>query len=221
MILGIVAGSAASSGPPVTTPAMLDPVTIGTGVALSNLNLTATKATGGTGWKMARSTVGLTSGKYYFEATWDEFSGSFVGIGIGDAAASVENFYGADAHGLIFINTGDVYTGGAVLTTIQPSTEGQISGIAFDVDAKLIWFRTAGGNWNNSGTANPATGVGGIAFPGSGTFFPGVGIQTSPNDQMSVNFGPTFAGTPPAGFGIVGEVGPPDLIGLSAITVTA
>lgn len=220
MILGIVA-QGPFLGDVVITPAMLDPIVLGTNVTLSNSNLTATKTGGGIGWKMARSTVGLTTGKYYFESTWNEFTGSFTGIGIGDQDASVENFFGSDNNGLIMINNGDVYINGAIFTTIQSSAEGQVSGIAFDVDANLIWFRTAGGNWNNNGAANPATGVGGITFPGSGTFYPGIGVQTAPNDQMSINFGPTFSGTPPAGFGIVAEVGTPLITAPRAITVIA
>lgn len=220
MIPGIVSDDGTPLTP-VMVPATLDPANKGAGVVLSNADLTATKTTGGTGWKMARSTVGLTTGKYYFEATWDEFSGSFTGIGIGDASASVENFYGVDAHGLILINNGEVYASGALLTTIQSSSEGQVSGIAIDVDAKLIWFRTAGGNWNNNGSADPATGTGGLSFPGSGTFYAGVGVQTSPNDQMTANFGPTFVGTPPAGFGLIASEGAPGIFGLSGITVDA
>lgn len=222
MILGIVAGAPGSSAPPIVTPAMLDPLHTGAGVALSNLNLTATKSTGGVGWRMSRSTYGPTSGKYYFESVLNEFSSSIVGVGLGDATASVSTFYGADQNGLIYINTGDVYRGGAAVASIQTTSEGQVIGVAFDVDAGLAWFRTAGGNWNNSGTANPATGVGGIAFGSlmSGATYPGAGVQTSPNDRVSVNFGPTFVGTPPAGFGIVGEAGPPSISGGAGITET-
>lgn len=221
MIPGIVAQGV--SGSPVITPAMLDPLNKGANVALSNLNLTATKASGGVGWQMARSTVGKSTGKFYLEATFDEFSGSFIGLGLGDAMASVSNFYGADNHGLIYVNNGAVFTGGALLTTIQTIAEGQVLGIAFDVDARLIWFRTNGGNWNDSGSADPATGVGGIAFNAgmTGTFYPGAGVQTSPSDQMTVNFGPTFAYTPPSGFEIVGEVGAPSILALGGITEDA
>ena len=183
--------------------ATLDPANKGAGITLSGGDLIATKSSG-TGWQMARATAGKTTGKYYFEATWNEFSGSFVGIGLGDQDASVNNFFGADGNGLIVINNGEVYAIGALLTTIQTSAEGQVSGFAFDADAKLVWMRTNGGNWNNNGSANPATGVGGIAFPGSmsGTYYAGLGVQNSPNDQMTANFGATaFAGTPPSGYG--------------------
>lgn len=191
-------------GAPLTLTT-LNPLASGVGVTLSNLNLTATK-TSGLAWRMARSTVGVTTGKYYFEVTWNEFTGSFIGVGIGDGDASVENFYGSDANGLILLNNGEVYQSGVVLTTVASSAETNISGIAFDANAKLVWFRTSGGLWNNSGTADPATGVGGIAFGAgmSGTYYAAVGVQTAPNDQMTANFGPTFSGTPPTGFGVIG-----------------
>lgn len=222
MIPGIVAGVIRSAGPPVVTPAMLDPLNTGAGVTLSNLNLTATKASGGAAWRTSRSTYGPGAGKYYFEATLVEFSGSFIGIGLGDSSAAVSNFFGADQHGVFYVNNGTVYRGGSLVTTIQTTAEGQVVGVAFDVDAKLVWFRTAGGNWNNSGTANPATGVGGIAFGSlmSGAIYPGAGVQTSPNDRVTVNFGPTFANTPPSGYGIVGESGSPTISGGSGITET-
>lgn len=221
MLAGMFARRVAAA--PAFAPTMLDPLNKGTNVVLSNSNLTATKAAGGIGWQMARSVLGVTTGKYYCEATWDEFSGSFTGIGIGDQDAAVSNFYGSDNNGLIYINTGDVYKNSTISTTIQSSAEGNVSGIAFDADAKLIWFRTSGGNWNNNGSADPATGVGGIAFSPSmsGTYYVGLGVQTSPSDQMSINFGPTFAGTPPAGFGMIGEVGPPAITAPRAITVSA
>lgn len=223
MIPGIVAQGVSSSGPPVVTPTMLDPLNTGSGVTLSNLNLTAKKTTGGIQWRMSRTVVGKTAGKFYMEATFDELTGSFIGIGLGDGTAAVSNFYGADTHGLLLANNGQVFTGGAVLTTIQTTAEGAIVGVAIDIDNRRIWFRTNGGNWNNSGTANPATNTGGIAFNAgmTGTFYVGAGVQTSPNDQMTVNFGPTFAYTAPSGFEIFGEVGPPSILALGGITEDA
>lgn len=220
MIPGIVASG--STFVPIVTPAMLDPLNSGDHIVLSNLNLTATKTTGGVQWEMSRSTYGPAAGKYYFEATFDEFSGSFVGVGLGDSTASVGNFYGVNEHGIIMINNGEVYANGALITTLASATEGQVVGIAFDIDAELVWFRTEAGNWNNSGTADPTTGTGGIAFGTlmGGVTFPGVGVQTSPSDQVTANFGPTFAHTPPTGYGIVGEFGYPTISGLSGITVT-
>lgn len=210
------------SGPPVFVPTMLDPLNKGTNVVLSNLNLTATKATGGSGFQMARTVKGVTSGKYYFEVTWDEFSGSFVGVGLGDQDASVNSFYGSDSNGIILIQNGEVYASGGVVANIQTSAESNWSGIAFHVEAGLVWFNTNGGNWNNNPSADPATGVGGIAFPVgmSGTIFAGVAVQQSPNDQMSMDCGQAFTGTPPTGFEMIGELGPPSILGLAGVTDT-
>lgn len=215
----------AGGGAPVITPAMLDPLNKGTGVNLSNLNLTATKASGGVAWRMARSTVGKTAGKYYFEVTWDHYatSSSIIGVGVGDQDASVNTFFGSDNNGLIILSTGAVYKNSALSTTIASSSQGSTGCIALDVDNSLVWYRVGSGNWNNNPSANPVTGVGGIAFSPSmsGTIYPAVGVQTSPNDKMSINFGPTFTHTPPSGFGILGTVGAPSLLGLGAITEDA
>lgn len=226
MLAGMFASR--SAAPPVFVPTMLDPLNKGSNVVLSNLNLTARKATGGSGFEMARSVKGETSGKFYFEITWDEFTGSFIGVGLGDQDASVGNFFGSDGNGILLVQNGEVYANGALRTTIQTSAESNISGVAFDVDDGWVWFRTSGGNWNNNPAADPATGVGGLAFPGthaapggmSGTIYAGVMVQDDPNDQMSINFGPTFAGTPPAGFEMIGELGPPSILGLAGITDT-
>lgn len=47
-------------------------------------------------------------------------------------------------------------------------------GWAFDPVAKLIWVSLNGGNWNNSATANPSTGIGGVsvATVNAGPYFP-------------------------------------------------
>lgn len=47
-------------------------------------------------------------------------------------------------------------------------------GWAFDPVGKLIWVSLNGGNWNNSATANPSTGVGGISVAtiNAGPYFP-------------------------------------------------
>ena len=207
-------------GSGVVTPTMLDPLNKGTGVTLTNSNKTATKTTGGVGWKTARSVLGVTTGKYYLEALFVEFSGSFIGIALGSSAASVENYFGFSTNGIIYVNNGTIFTNNALSTTIQTIAEGQTAGFAFDVDARLFWVRNGAGNWNNSGTANPATGVGGLAFPAgmTGTIYFGACVQTSPNDQLTINFGPTFTGTPPAGFGILGESSPPSILGLGGVT---
>lgn len=47
-------------------------------------------------------------------------------------------------------------------------------GLAFDPVGKLVWVSLNGGNWNNSATADPGTGVGGVSIStiNAGPYFP-------------------------------------------------
>ena len=81
---------------------------------------------------------------------------------------------------------------------------GTVVGIAVDFTNHLIWFRMApSGNWNGSGTANPATGVGGITFS-TGAMVPFVtfgGSGGAAGNVITANFGASsFTGTVPSGF---------------------
>jgi hypothetical protein len=75
--------------------------------------------------------------------------------------------------------------------------------IAFDVGARLAWFRKgAAGNWNGSASANPAIGAGGVACTlGDGIpLYPAVSFGGTGN-VATANFGDTaFTGTVPSGF---------------------
>jgi len=80
---------------------------------------------------------------------------------------------------------------------------GNVICVAIDLTAQTIWMRVNGGNWNLSGTADPATGVGGVSFAGinAGPYFPA--ISSSDNGSIATaNFGATaYAQTAPSGFG--------------------
>ena len=97
--------------------------------------------------------------------------------------------------GLIFSN--DVSTS-SVLSSMNV---GDNFACAVDLDNRKFWVRENGGNWNNSGTANPATNVGGFTI-GSGTFAPAIGFGLSSiNHNMTINLGSTaFVYTVPSGF---------------------
>lgn len=180
----------------------LNPADKAASVILSGGNLTATKS-GSTAFASVRSVVSKTSGKWYYEATFVEFSSSFIIAGIANSSAGLGTFIGADANGIAVLNTGDYYTGGAATPLFPALSEGNVLGIALDLDARLVWFRVGAGNWNNSGTADPATGTGGISLPAgmsTGAVYAAVSVQTT-GDQFTVNFGATaFANAPPSGY---------------------
>jgi hypothetical protein len=137
------------------------------------------------------------TGKFYFEYTYD--SGASPLFGLSSRSTNVDFSGGSQCYvrnsGLIFVN--EISTGislGSIATT-------NIVCIAVDLSARLVWFRKqAAGLWNNNASANPATGVGGIAIT------LGLGIPAAPHvglpvAQVTANFGDTaFSGAVPSGF---------------------
>jgi hypothetical protein len=178
-------------------------------MVLSNSNLTATASAS----SYVRALLGNTSGKYYFEMTMTVWaspstgvgiaSGSFVwssGGGFSNAVTGIGTT-GVIGNGAIFVN-GVIPTGSPTLASRSP---GDIIGIAVDIGAQLIWFRVApSGNWNGSGTANPATGIGGISISGLAGVTGGLAPLFFPitsSEAVTANFGgSTFSGAVPASF---------------------
>jgi hypothetical protein len=100
--------------------------------------------------------------------------------------------------------TGNILVDGTnTLINIGSFTSGAVICIAFDVGARLAWFRLgAAGNWNGSASANPATGTGGIANTlGDGIpLYPAISLIGN-GSVSTANFGDTaFTGTVPSGF---------------------
>jgi hypothetical protein len=173
-------------------------------VALSNNNLTATHSntTTNSGARVAVAAA-QTAGKYYFEMTYVvTTSGNWVGL-IATAGTYANVIAGIGANTTAVSTAGWVASNnaGSVLN-IGGMGNGAVVGIAVDLTARLAWFRNAGGNWNGSGTANPATGVGGVTVAPTVAFAPVAAFATGANDAVTANFGATaYANAAPAGFG--------------------
>jgi hypothetical protein len=192
-----VYGLAAGGGVVTTT---WNPADKNANVTLSNGNLTATDTSG---TSPVRAIASHSTGKFYYSVHLDALAGNGT-TGIANSAATLGNFVGSDNNGVAYNPSGgSVLANSAALATIQTSVQGNTVDVAVDIGGQLIWFRTNGGNWNNSGTANPATGTGGISFASvaAGPYFPAwAGFAAS--DAVTANFGAaayTFAA--PAGFG--------------------
>jgi hypothetical protein len=69
---------------------------------------------------------------------------------------TVGNYISYSFNGTISLNGFGGCTGSPVATLVA----GQTADISIDFAAKLLGVRPAGGNWNNSPTASPATGTG-------------------------------------------------------------
>lgn len=149
-------------------------------VTLSNGNLTATNA--GASWSSARSTVGKSSGKWYWEYTIASLG--YVEVGAGIATSALDGR---------FVNPWGTGWGG------QSNTAGFGAGdvvqVAIDIDGGNIWVGK-NGTWNGSG--NPSTGANPYQTGVSGTIYPMVTVYAA---ESTVNLGAsTFQYQPPVGF---------------------
>jgi hypothetical protein len=159
IVESLTASSSESATVSALTTTAWNPSDKSSGITLSNGNLTATMVSGGN--SSVRSVANKTSGKYYAEYTWSTLNTqSYVGISlastlISDMANSFLSTVMAGSNGNIHVNGG----GGGSFST---SGNGDTVCIAVDFTNNRFWARTNSGNWNNSGTADPATNTGGI-----------------------------------------------------------
>ena len=153
-----------------------------------------------------RHTTGHSSGKYYWEITTVAWSGTGTETGLATASATLT---GGGLAGQAVVTrslggiNGSIYINGTHSGSQLGVVANAVIGIAVDLTAGLIWFRIApAGNWNGSGTANPATGAGGIslgALAGS-TLLPLFAAALATED-VTANFGGSaFTGAVPSGF---------------------
>ena len=152
-----------------------------TNITLSNGNLTCTQATDA----VTRGTFGVTSGKWYWEAT---LGNTKAVLGVATSAASLGNYLGSDAFGWSYYSlTGQKINNGSFTSYGATFTTGDVIGIAFDADAGTLVFY-------KNGTSQ------GTAFSGltNGPYLPAQGTSAS---LQYFNFGQRpFAYTAPSGF---------------------
>jgi hypothetical protein len=172
---------------------------------LSNGNLQLNNPS--TGFKGTRGTVGMSSGKWYFETTFTAIlSPTNTAPALYKPNSTLNTGGGSYGNNYISIveypaNTLNITLDGWSSTAYSQAGSlpvGTIVGIAFDADSGKIWFST-NGTWLNSG--NPAAGTGAVysSIPAGTYFFGGYAYSTS--DQLDFNFGArSFAYTAPSGF---------------------
>jgi hypothetical protein len=160
-------------------------------LTFSNGDLTATTAVSGgssKAWTLDKV------GKSYLEATLDATAGGWqgaLGLILSNKAFTSwggdTDSFGVMADGTIWLEGvsqgdlgGDIGVGGVLC-------------MAVDRANNLVWVRHNSGNWNGSGTANPATGTGGISISGlpAGNLFIGVYLDVPIGAAMTIR--PTAA----------------------------
>ena len=184
----------------MTTLTTWNPSDASAGSVISGGGLTL-GATGG-GILGARATNPLNSGKGYFEITIDHDQSGNGTCGIATAAANLSGGVGASSGEVAAHWSGNIWAPSLTGISLGFIATGAVLCAAFDLTNQLVWFRVGSGSWNADGTANPATGAGGISYSsiGTSTVYP-LGSTDSGLDGLTANFGAsTFSQSVPSGF---------------------
>lgn len=175
-------------------------------MTLSNGNLTATVAAFGI--QGVRTIHSQSTARYYWEYTFNQVANTSA-CGITNSTSSLTALGVTGAAGAAYVNSsGTMFVNSTTsLGSLGGFAVGNTACIALDLAGLLLWFRKgAAGLWNNSGTANPVTAIGGFSISAlTGGAVPAYGLYSSSsastNAAITANFGDSaFVGAVPAGF---------------------
>lgn len=164
-----------------------DPSNKGSACVLSNGNLTVTDPeVNGT----VRSTMGMSSGKWYWEITSTGLRYPIIGVGL--ASATLADYPGFGSDSWSYYGTVGTKITGAVQTAYGStwSSASQVIGVALDLDNHTLEFFKDGVSM-------------GVAFTGLpvGTYYAMTGGDSASTSNCTANFGASsLRYAPPAGF---------------------
>ena len=147
------------------------------------------------GWGTGVSSIGVTSGKWYFEerSTATDRTTIYGVVNESDVLdLQGDKHVGDGVYSVgIYGNTGQVISNGSVIANYLIFNQNQLVACALDLDNGKVYFAIQN-TWQNS--ANPANGTGGISLPtgGSDTYFFGVNGYFSDNDVKTNHGGYTI-----------------------------
>jgi hypothetical protein len=148
-----------------------------TAVTLSSGDLVAT-CTGTTSANQGAHVVtslGKSSGKYYYEVEFTSgLHGGNYGAGAGTTASTYSNMGNSATTGAMLFKSGNFWVNGSSFSFFGARSAGDRFGFAVDLDNLKVWVKRVSGtpsNWNNDGSADPATNTNGKTLP-SGTYVP-------------------------------------------------
>jgi SPRY domain len=169
--------------------AVLNPLDVGGGGTFSdgNLKLVTPVSNYGT----SRASFSVSSGKWYWEVTMTTAGSGDPMIGIVLSSEILTNWVGNTSTSYSYNqSTGKKYNNGTGVTYGASYTNGDVIGVALDLDSGTITFYK-----NNTSQGTAYTGL-------SGTFAPAISDSTSSySSTFTVNFGQQgFTYTPPTGY---------------------
>jgi hypothetical protein len=157
------------------------------------------------------STLGMSSGKFYFEGKQISYGSAsernYFGVTHSPPDASTD-WLGNNNYSWGYRSDGKVYNSGQLQGTYSSFANGDIIGVALDVTNSKVYF-SKNGVWQNS--ADPAAGSNGLSVNANKTYFFAVGETTGGSGvESATNFGNGYfkttavssAGTNASGNGI-------------------
>lgn len=167
-------------------------------IVLSNNDKTATFPSGSNGFGVRGTTYkGPDSGKFYLEFASDIFLEYNGAIGFLNSTAEGGNL-GDGVSGIPpMIDYSGYYYG---QSNGIGSPNGKNVGWAIDTLSGKAWYRYNGGLWNNSATADPATGVGGYGYAKAKTITPYMRARNPVTRSTLLTKTADFAYAAPTGF---------------------
>jgi len=143
------------------------------------------------------SSLGVSSGKWYMEnKIVTTTSGRlYSGVVYGNATGTNDWPGGGSDQWFYRSEDGLVYNGGSLQYTGSTLADGDIVGIAMDLDNHKLYF-SKNGTWQNSGDpTSGATGTGALNLDTGQTYFFAIGDSGSTTVKGSTNFGNGYFGT--------------------------
>lgn len=188
-MFGALYGVIADGNTPAPAPvfATWNPADKAATVVLTDGNLRANTSDAAT--CMARSTIGKSAGKWYWEFVPEPGSSTMIGVAL--ASADLNMILGFSAGGFAYYNISGVKYTGLGVPAAYGATWSSVDtiGIALDMDAGTLEM------FKNNASQGILTG--GLA----GTIFAGIGFAGDAGDGGTANFGATaLTFAPPAGF---------------------
>ena len=176
---------------PTNNYATLNPLVFqSTGVTFSEGNLKYTISTGSN--RQVVSTIGVTKGKWYFENKVSQKGGYNtyrVGLSNFEIWSSNNNMYQealgqkASAFDIGYESTGSVYANNSTVATgLATYTNGDIIGVAYDLDNNYVYFSKNGTFINSGNPTSGSSGTGGFSITNGYNYTPAIqdsGFSTS------------------------------------------
>jgi hypothetical protein len=195
---------------PLLNPLVWSPGNTTASLVLTNSNRTAAWAATGFGAAGTRAYTGKSTGKWAWEVVADLSTTDSLGVGVSNAGFddSIKNStytITGSPNALGWAGTAIKYNGTS-LATMPAIATGDVIQQAMDLDADLYWARKVGGLWNNSATADPVTGVGGLSMAGLGTgpIYPAATLYNSANAKVTSRFAAAEMSVQVSGFSAFG-----------------